>query len=103
MRSLIFKTLSDALIETIIAETGITPNGKILEIGSGTGKATPWSARYDTTQYLGLLNTYSDHLLLTPQVRQYLFDGVAQVIARYGGFIEKLYLAVLFVAQKRGA
>ena len=35
----------DALIETIIAETGIPPNGKILEIGSGTGKATLLFAR----------------------------------------------------------
>jgi hypothetical protein len=66
-------------------------------------KKFPWSARYDTRQYLGLLNTYSDHLLLTPKIRQHLFDGVAHVIERHGGSIERPYVAVLFVTQKRNA
>ncbi len=60
----------------------------------------PWSARYDTRQYLGLLNTYSDHLALPEATRASLFEGVAQVIERHGGSIERPYVAVLYVAPK---
>jgi hypothetical protein len=65
-------------------------------------KRFPWSVRYDSQQYLGLLNTYSDHLRLSEQTRQSLFEGVAEVIEQYGGFIERPYLAVLYVARKLG-
>jgi SAM-dependent methyltransferase len=60
----------------------------------------PWSARYDARQYLGLLNTYSDHLALPEATRASLFEGVAQVIERHGGTIERPYVAVLYVAAK---
>lgn len=60
----------------------------------------PWSARYDTRQYLGLLNTYSDHLGLLEATRAGLFEGVAEVIRRHGGYIEKPYVAVLYIAPK---
>jgi len=60
----------------------------------------PWLTRYSTEQYLGLLNTYSDHLRLPEEDRNRLFESVAEVIERHGGFIEKPYLAVLYVAQK---
>ncbi len=82
-------------VETAINESGCFERVQV--------RTFPWSARYDTRQYLGLLNTYSDHLLLAPNVRQHLFDGVAQVIERHGGFIERPYVAVLFIAQKRNA
>ena len=59
----------------------------------------PWSERYSTKQYLGLLNTYSDHLALSEAVRLRLLDGVAEVIERHGGCIEKPYLAVLYVTR----
>jgi SAM-dependent methyltransferase len=60
----------------------------------------PWSARYDTGQYLGLLNTYSDHLGLPQGKKASLFEGVAEVINKHGGYIEKPYVAVLYIAQK---
>ena len=60
----------------------------------------PWSARYDTRQYLGLLNTYSDHLRLSEERRRDLFHGIAQVIDRQGGTVDKPYLAVLYLARK---
>jgi SAM-dependent methyltransferase len=63
-------------------------------------KRFPWSVRYNCQQYLGLLNTYSDHLRLSEQTRQSLFEGVAEVIERHGGFIDRPYLAVLYVARK---
>lgn len=63
----------------------------------------PWSARYTTQAYLGLLNTYSDHLRLSDQRRGALFEEVAEVIEQHGGYIEKPYLAVLYMARKKSA
>lgn len=63
-------------------------------------KRFPWSVRYDSRQYLGLLNTYSDHLRLPERTRNHLFEGIAKVIHQHGGFVERPYLAVLYVAQK---
>ena len=63
----------------------------------------PWSTRYKTNEYLGLLNTYSDHLRLPKQRRIKLFRDIAEVIDQNGGIIEKPYLAVLDIAQKNSA
>ena len=60
----------------------------------------PWTTCYTTKQYQGLLNTYSDHLCLPPKTRQFLYDEISKVIDRYGGSIERPYVAVLFMAQK---
>ncbi len=64
-------------------------------------KRFPWSARYNTREYLGLLNTYSDHLRLSEPERAHLFAGIAEVIDRHGGYIERPYLSVLYLAKKR--
>ncbi len=63
----------------------------------------PWSRRYETKAYLGLLNTYSDHLRLSTQRRKALFEGIAEAIERHGGSIERPYLAVLYMAQRTAA
>jgi len=60
----------------------------------------PWSRTYPTRQYIGLLNTYSDHLRLPEQTRQRLFEEIAATIYAQGGSIQKEYVAVLFIAQK---
>ena len=60
----------------------------------------PWTKRYTTQEYLGLLNTYSDHLRLPEETRKRLLLSIGQVIEKYGGSIERLYLAVLYVAEK---
>jgi SAM-dependent methyltransferase len=60
----------------------------------------PWSVKYEVQEYLGLLNTYSDHLRLPEEKRKNLYEEVANVIQRHGGKIEKPYLAVLHIAQK---
>lgn len=64
-------------------------------------KRFPWSVKYDAAQYVGLLGTYSDHLRLPEEQRKRLYDGVIEVITQHGGIIEKPYLAVLYVAQRR--
>jgi len=59
-----------------------------------------WSKRYSTRDYLGLLNTYSDHLRLSEQRRAKLFDAIAALIERRGGYILRPYLAVVYLAQR---
>jgi ubiquinone/menaquinone biosynthesis C-methylase UbiE len=60
----------------------------------------PWSMRYSTNEYLGLLNTYSDHLRLSEQRRRGLLGEIADVIERNSGSIERPYLAVVYVARR---
>ena len=68
--------------------------------GPITVQRFPWSRSYQTWEYLGLLNTYSDHIRLPAPTRQRLFEAVAAVIDAQGGSIEKEYVAVLYIAQK---
>jgi len=65
-----------------------------------TFRRFPWSQNYRTGEYLGLLNTYSDHLRLPEPARQRLFEGIAAAIDADGGSIQRDYVAALFVAQK---
>ena len=68
--------------------------------GPVTVKRFPWSMHYTTSQYQGLLNTYSDHLLLPAATRQRLSAAIGEAIEKHGGSIERPYVAVLYVAQK---
>jgi ubiquinone/menaquinone biosynthesis C-methylase UbiE len=60
----------------------------------------PWRGTYTTAQYLGLLNTYSDHICLEEPVRSRLLEGVAAAIDAHGGTIERPYVSVLYLARK---
>jgi SAM-dependent methyltransferase len=60
----------------------------------------PWTKRYTTNEYLGLLNTYSDHLRLPEETRKRLLLSIGKVIEQHGGSVERPYLAVLYVAEK---
>lgn len=75
-----------------------------IEAGGGFGPVTlrrfPWSLCYTTQQYLGLLNTYSDHIHLPADTRGRLYKAIGQTIDRHGGRLERPYVAVLFLAQK---
>jgi len=68
--------------------------------GPVTVRRFPWSMRYTTKEYLGLLNTYSDHLRLPEQTRERLLYSIADVIEKYGGSVVRPYIAVLYVAEK---
>lgn len=60
----------------------------------------PWKQTYTTTEYLRLLNTYSDILVMEEGARRSMFQGIADLIERrYGGQVEKHYLAVLYLAK----
>ncbi len=70
------------------------------QFGDVQVKTFAWSARYSTQAYLGLLGTYSDHLRLEQAERGRLFTAIAKVIDRHGGYIDKPYLTVLYLAKK---
>ncbi|MGD1058632.1 MAG: methyltransferase domain-containing protein [Solirubrobacteraceae bacterium] len=58
----------------------------------------PWSATYSTAQYMELLQTHQDHILLEPVARERLLDAIAQTIDSGGGeivvnFVTRLCLA----------
>lgn len=60
----------------------------------------PWTQTYTTGEYLRLINTYSNHLALPEYNRKALYQGIADLIERrYGGRVEKEYLAVLNLAR----
>lgn len=61
----------------------------------------PWSQRYSTQEYIGLLNTYSDHICLEARAKEQLLNANAEAIDAHGGMIERPYVAVLFVCRKR--
>ncbi len=61
----------------------------------------PWQAAYGTEDYLGLLNTYSDHAMLDEKRRQGLHAAIRKVCEDRGGRVPVAYVAVLFIAKRR--
>jgi SAM-dependent methyltransferase len=59
----------------------------------------PWVARYTTSEYLSLLRTHSDHIVLDPARRQRLLKAVGAVIDRAGGSLELEYVTRLGLAR----
>jgi len=59
----------------------------------------PWTRRYDTRQYLGLMNTFSNHLRMSETHFANLCQGVAEVVDRHGGVVDLHYQAVLYMAK----
>jgi hypothetical protein len=61
-----------------------------------------WEERYTTEEYLDLLNTYSGHRVLERENKELLFDGIGELIdGKYGGMIEKRYMAQMVLAKKQ--
>jgi hypothetical protein len=58
----------------------------------------PWTARYTAREYVDLLDTYSDHIVLPDAQRLALYADTTAVIDRHGGSIEIPYVAMLFLA-----
>ncbi len=69
--------------------------------GPVTVRRFPWSVRYTSREYQGLLNTYSDHINLPMETRQRLYRAAGEVIDAHGGYFDRPYVAVLFVAKKK--
>lgn len=61
----------------------------------------PWRQTYTSGDYVRLLDTYSDHRALEETSRRALYQQIRELIdRRYGGAIEKEYLAVTYLCQK---
>ena len=61
----------------------------------------PFEIEYTSEQYLGLLNTYSDHRILEKQLKDKLYDGIKRVIDNHGGKLIIPYIATLYLAKKK--
>lgn len=61
----------------------------------------PWTQRYTTEQYLGLVSTHSDHLALPKERLDCLLEGIGNAIERFGGSLDINYSTLLYLAQKR--
>ncbi|HEY6537527.1 MAG TPA: class I SAM-dependent methyltransferase [Candidatus Dormibacteraeota bacterium] len=59
-----------------------------------------WSLDYSAAEYMGLLETQSDHRLLSPDSRQRLLDGIAVVIVGQGGRLRVDYRTQLYLAMR---
>jgi SAM-dependent methyltransferase len=74
-----------------------------IEAAAGFGRAEvrgfPWTARYSADQYVGLLSTHSDHIALSPSVRDTLLQRVSETIDAHGGTLELPYVTRLCLAR----
>ena len=59
-----------------------------------------WSQRYTTDEYVALLGTHSDHILLPASAREQLFKGVGAAIDAAGGSFELTYQTLLCLARR---
>jgi SAM-dependent methyltransferase len=62
----------------------------------------PWTQRYTTEEYLGLISTHSDHIVLQKERLDCLLGGIRKAIESFGGSLELHYSTVLYLAQKKG-
>ena len=60
-----------------------------------------WQQRYTTDEYLGLLGTHSDHIMLPAQPRERLFGAIGEAIDGAGGSFELTYETLLCLARRR--
>lgn len=88
------KIQPEALIQKTIKEISSSGCfGKIL------AKCYSWSKVYTADEYILLLNMYSDHLKLDKTTRYNLFIGIRGLIEEFGGFVDKPFLATLYLAK----
>lgn len=65
-------------------------------------RAYTWVRSYLRDEYLSLLQTHSDHVVLAPARRQALLDAVGEAIDGAGGVIEIEYVTRLGLARPAG-
>jgi SAM-dependent methyltransferase len=81
----------------------IVPSSLDVEFFEPTmAKAFSWTHVYNTKDYIGLLDTYSDHRSLPLSDREALYQSLTELSeAEFGGKIEKHYVAALNVARRK--
>jgi SAM-dependent methyltransferase len=61
----------------------------------------PWTRTFTAEEYVQLLDTYSDHLVLPETEKRPLYEGIRGLIEELGGQIQKPYFSELILAQKK--
>lgn len=62
----------------------------------------PWDQEYSSAEYINLLSTYSDNLMLAPDVRERLFVAIRSYIdTHHSGHVRKAYVTAMRSARKR--
>ena len=62
-----------------------------------------WDRQYSSSEYLKLLETYSDHISLEENRKIELYEGIKEIIDNdYDGTIVRPYLSVLYIAENKG-
>ena len=64
-------------------------------------RAYDWSCEYSTAEYLEVIQTHSDHIVLGERRLGALLDAVGEVIDRAGGSFRLDYVALLLLARAR--
>ena len=67
--------------------------------GSPEAHTYVWSQDYTSGEYVALLRTHSDHIVLEDSERHALLDAVAAVIDRHGGRFVLEYVTALWLAR----
>ena len=75
---------------------------KSRDFGPVRSRRYPRSQSLETADYLDLLRTQSDHLVLPFERRESLLGAVRETIEMHGGRIEVRYDAHLYVASRQG-
>jgi SAM-dependent methyltransferase len=78
--------------------TEIEASGDFVEV---VREQISWAATYSSDEYLGLLQTQSDHRLLDPGSLERLLTGIAAVLSRQGGALQQSYVTELYLARPR--
>lgn len=61
----------------------------------------PFEIEYNPSQYIDLLDTYSDHKNLNNQIKSQLYNEIKNIINSFGGKIRKPYIATLYYLDKK--
>ncbi|MCM3717345.1 class I SAM-dependent methyltransferase [Fictibacillus phosphorivorans] len=64
-------------------------------------KTYTWEQIYTPHDYIGLLNTHSEHQILPQEQKGFLFSGIERAILKHGKSITKKHAVVLFLARKK--
>jgi SAM-dependent methyltransferase len=66
-------------------------------------RSYPWTTEYTSDEYIELLRTHSDHIILEPQRAADLYARIAGAIDAHGGILPVTYATRLCLATKRGS
>jgi SAM-dependent methyltransferase len=67
--------------------------------GSVELRKYPWTRTYSATEYVRLVSTYSDHLILPPQQRATLAGEITAALEAVGGTVVANYVTLAIVAS----